>query len=302
MKDEKLTKKQLNVLNAIISFVDIRSKSPTYQELAEVIGITHVTAMQHVKTLRRKGWVNVSFRDSRSIKVLKRPNQEAFRFNFKQEVIYKPVNSIPLLMLNLNSLFPPIITDSSVIRTNDTTQSLPPTISNFLSGFEPIITKGCITECKGIRIPKYFKQVSVDHLFVNNYSTHYVNGDWRMGVYLPCEESGYSSNVFTALNYNSNQLSFDLNLPVQKNLAENKRFFDSINNNSTGFVAFNHGNVYQFSRHVSFKRGDLEVFILWSLTNFSILTADRKLKNNIIRNGGKVYFYNKRKEQVCPWR
>ena len=296
--NNELTSKQRDVLNAIINFVD-HGKSPSYQELAEALGKSHVTMIQYVKLLRKKKWVDISPRDSRSIKVLKRPNQKSFRFIFKPEIIYKPNYSTPYLTLNLNSLFPPVIADSSVIRTNDTTQTLPPIVSNFLAGYEPIMSKGCIAECEEIHIPKYFNCVSVDHLFVNGYSTYYSHGNWKMGVYLAREGTNCNGNTVTVLNQGSNQLGMDLNHSVRKILSSNKHFFGSLNDDSTGFVTFDCGQVYQFTKHVTEKRGDLEVFVLWSLTHFPVLTADRKLKNNILRNGGKVYFYNKRKEQIC---
>ena len=284
--EQSLTRKQLNILNAIIDFHDTNRKPPTYQEIADIFDIDHVTAMQHVKSLVRKKWLRVSARDSRSIVILKRPNQETLFLNFKPHIVYRPaITSFPFLTISYNSLFPPIITDSSVINTNNASQILPPTVSNFLAGYEPIIANSCVAEC--------------NNFLMNGQSSYYLNGNWKMSIRLPQEGTKYENDKFTALNYGSSQLSFEFNQNVKKVIDVSKQFFNSRSVNSTGMVISDTGHVYYFMEHVVRRQGDLEVFILWSLSKIPVLTADIRLKNNILRNNGTVYFYDKRKEQIC---
>lgn len=65
-----ITKRQLQVLDAIIGFIDLQRYSPSYEEIGELVGVSSLaTVHKHVETLRRKGFLATQFNHSRSIAI-----------------------------------------------------------------------------------------------------------------------------------------------------------------------------------------------------------------------------------------
>lgn len=64
---EPLTRRQHEVLEFITRFVSSRGLAPTLEEIAEELGIHRVTALEHLRQLQTKGWLNTTPHRSRSI-------------------------------------------------------------------------------------------------------------------------------------------------------------------------------------------------------------------------------------------
>lgn len=71
MKAEKLTKKQLAVLDFIQDFTEENGHSPSYREIMEGLGLTSVSAVaEHIDNLVTKGALKKTPGEARSLEVL----------------------------------------------------------------------------------------------------------------------------------------------------------------------------------------------------------------------------------------
>ncbi|KKQ93322.1 MAG: hypothetical protein UT66_C0053G0007 [candidate division CPR2 bacterium GW2011_GWC1_39_9] len=304
MLNKNLTQKQQNVLNEIIKYFDANTKSPTYQELASIIGVSHVTIIQYLNYLKDKKWIDLSRNRSRSIKILKRPDQKQLSLKFSpySQLISNMPDSYIISGLS-NSLFPSIIVDSSVFKFNSTTTSpLPPSVSNFLASYNPVITEGCALEClkKQIKIPPCFDKVAVYPTPIQNSTIHYLNNGYDSTCLIIDQQTKYYDNNFIVKNYITPQLDIVPSTKIIKNVLRVKKFFyqDGFSS-AAGAVIIQNNWVFNFTKHIITHLGDSEIFILWALTHLPVLTADRSLANNIKQNFGGVYLYDPKKEEVC---
>ena len=66
-----ITKKQSEVLNYIVSFAEDNGYSPSYQEIADGLGLQSVaTIHQHIKALASKGYLKSDFNKRRSLEAV----------------------------------------------------------------------------------------------------------------------------------------------------------------------------------------------------------------------------------------
>ena len=71
MKGQKLTKKQLAVLDFIRDFTEENGHSPSYREICEGIGLSSVSAVaEHIDNLVAKGALRKTSGEARSLEVL----------------------------------------------------------------------------------------------------------------------------------------------------------------------------------------------------------------------------------------
>ena len=71
MKAEKLTKKQLAVLDFVQDFTEENGHSPSYREIMEGLGLTSVSAVaEHIDNLVAKGAIKKTPGEARSLEVL----------------------------------------------------------------------------------------------------------------------------------------------------------------------------------------------------------------------------------------
>src|SRR5687767_2434455 len=69
-----LTKRQKQVLDFLVSFVDKHGYSPSFEEMAKALKLTSLaTVHKHVSTLERKGFIRRGYNQSRSIEVTHLP-------------------------------------------------------------------------------------------------------------------------------------------------------------------------------------------------------------------------------------
>jgi len=64
-----LTPKQIRVLTFIRNFINARGYSPTMQEIADTLGVSKVTAFDHVEELIAKGYLKRSRHKARSLRL-----------------------------------------------------------------------------------------------------------------------------------------------------------------------------------------------------------------------------------------
>lgn len=89
-----LTKRQKEVLDAISSFVEEHRYSPSFEELAEKLGLASLaTVHKHILALEAKHYLKRGFNQSRSIEVMPRYYEEQRRFEQRK----KAPEQIPLL-------------------------------------------------------------------------------------------------------------------------------------------------------------------------------------------------------------
>lgn len=65
-----VTPKQLRILTFIREFSAGHQYSPTLQEIADEVGITKITVLDHLQALERRGFIRRRRYESRSIEVL----------------------------------------------------------------------------------------------------------------------------------------------------------------------------------------------------------------------------------------
>ena len=68
----KLTRKQAIVLDLIDQFILDHKYSPTYREIAEMVGTTTCSAFNIVLRLQEKGYITMTNSKQRTIRIVKR--------------------------------------------------------------------------------------------------------------------------------------------------------------------------------------------------------------------------------------
>jgi repressor LexA len=69
-----LTKRQKEVLDLLVNFVNKHGYSPSFEEIARALRLTSLaTVHKHITTLERKGYVRRGYNQSRSIEVVQLP-------------------------------------------------------------------------------------------------------------------------------------------------------------------------------------------------------------------------------------
>ena len=87
-----LTKRQKEVLDYLVGFINKHGYSPSFEEIAKALKLTSLaTVHKHIGTLERKGFIRRGYNQSRSIEVLQLPKP------VRQEVIERQVNELPLV-------------------------------------------------------------------------------------------------------------------------------------------------------------------------------------------------------------
>ncbi len=87
-----LTKRQKQVLDFLVSFLDRRGYSPSYEEMAKSLGLASLaTVHKHLTTLERKGFIRRGHNRSRSIEILNLPRP------VREEVIGRQAAELPLV-------------------------------------------------------------------------------------------------------------------------------------------------------------------------------------------------------------
>jgi repressor LexA len=86
-----LTKRQKEVLDYLVSFLNKHGYSPSFEEIAKSLKLTSLaTVHKHITTLERKGFVRRGYNQSRSIEVLQLPKP------VREQVIERRVVELPL--------------------------------------------------------------------------------------------------------------------------------------------------------------------------------------------------------------
>src|SRR5258708_22666486 len=71
-----LTKRQKEVLDFLVVFLNKHGYSPSFEEIARSLKLTSLaTVHKHITTLERKGFVRRGYNQSRSIEVMQLPKQ-----------------------------------------------------------------------------------------------------------------------------------------------------------------------------------------------------------------------------------
>lgn len=87
-----LTKRQKEVLDYLISFLNKRGYSPSFDEIARALKVTSLaTVHKHLSTLERKGFVRRGYNQSRSIEIVQLPKP------VREQVIERHVPALPLV-------------------------------------------------------------------------------------------------------------------------------------------------------------------------------------------------------------
>ncbi|MFQ5776723.1 MAG: transcriptional repressor LexA [Terriglobia bacterium] len=86
-----LTRRQKQVLDFLIHFIDRRGYSPSYEEIADGLDLTSLaTVHKHIQTLERKGFIRRAYNQSRSVEVVQLPRPV-------REQVARHVADLPLL-------------------------------------------------------------------------------------------------------------------------------------------------------------------------------------------------------------
>ena len=86
-----LTKRQKEVLDILVSFLNKHGYSPSFEEIARSLKLTSLaTVHKHITTLERKGFIRRGYNQSRSIEVLQLPRP------VREQVIQRHVAELPL--------------------------------------------------------------------------------------------------------------------------------------------------------------------------------------------------------------
>jgi repressor LexA len=87
-----LTKRQKDVLDFLIGFINKHGYSPSFEEIAKALRLTSLaTVHKHIATLERKGFIRRGYNQSRSIEVMQLPKP------VRQEVIDRHTVELPLV-------------------------------------------------------------------------------------------------------------------------------------------------------------------------------------------------------------
>jgi repressor LexA len=87
-----LTKRQKDVLDFLVAFINKHGYSPSFEEIAKAMRLTSLaTVHKHIATLERKGFVRRGYNQSRSIEVMQLPKP------VREQVIERHVVELPLV-------------------------------------------------------------------------------------------------------------------------------------------------------------------------------------------------------------
>ena len=87
-----LTKRQKEVLDYLVSFINKHGYSPSFEEIGKALKLTSLaTVHKHIGTLERKGFIRRGYNHSRSIEVQQLPKP------VRQEVMERQVHELPLV-------------------------------------------------------------------------------------------------------------------------------------------------------------------------------------------------------------
>jgi len=87
-----LTKRQKEVLDYLVGFINKRGYSPSFEEIGKALKLTSLaTVHKHIGTLERKGFIRRGYNQSRSIEVQQLPKP------VRQEVMERQVHELPLM-------------------------------------------------------------------------------------------------------------------------------------------------------------------------------------------------------------
>ena len=86
-----LTKRQKEVLDYLVNFLNKHGYSPSFEEIARALKLTSLaTVHKHITTLERKGFLRRGYNQSRSIEVLQLPKP------VREQVIERHVVELPM--------------------------------------------------------------------------------------------------------------------------------------------------------------------------------------------------------------
>lgn len=86
-----LTKRQKEVLNYLVSFLNKNGYSPSFEEIAHAMKLTSLaTVHKHLSTLEKKGFIRRGYNQSRSIEVVQLPK------SVREQVLDRHVVELPL--------------------------------------------------------------------------------------------------------------------------------------------------------------------------------------------------------------
>lgn len=86
-----LTRRQKQVLDFLVSFINRRGYSPSFEEIASGLNLTSLaTVHKHLQTLERKGFIRRAYNQSRSIEVMQLPRPV-------REEVARHATDLPLL-------------------------------------------------------------------------------------------------------------------------------------------------------------------------------------------------------------
>ena len=86
-----LTKRQKEVLDYLVGFLNKHGYSPSFEEIARALKLTSLaTVHKHITTLEKKGFLRRGYNQSRSIEVLQLPKP------VREQVIERHVVELPL--------------------------------------------------------------------------------------------------------------------------------------------------------------------------------------------------------------
>ncbi|MBZ5502741.1 MAG: transcriptional repressor LexA [Acidobacteriia bacterium] len=86
-----LTKRQKEVLNYLVGFLNKNGYAPSFEEIAHALKLTSLaTVHKHLSTLEKKGYVRRGYNQSRSIEVMQLPKP------VREEILDRHVVELPL--------------------------------------------------------------------------------------------------------------------------------------------------------------------------------------------------------------
>ncbi len=86
-----LTKRQKEVLDFLVSFLNKHGYSPSFEEMAKSLKLTSLaTVHKHITTLEKKGFIRRGYNQSRSIEVTHLPRP------VREQVLQRAVVELPL--------------------------------------------------------------------------------------------------------------------------------------------------------------------------------------------------------------
>src|ERR1039458_2772891 len=82
-----LTKRQKEVLDLLVTFLNKHGYSPSFEEIAKSMKLNSLaTVHKHITTLEKKGYVRRGYNQSRSIEVLQLPKQVREQVASRQDI------------------------------------------------------------------------------------------------------------------------------------------------------------------------------------------------------------------------